>query len=62
MTRKKAIKTIMAVTHYGNRSWENKLFDYSYLMKKCRSDEYGEVKEVTNWMPLPKPPEVNTDV
>lgn len=28
MTRKKAIKTIMAVTHYGNRSWANKLFDY----------------------------------
>lgn len=28
MTKKKAIKTIMAVTHYGNRSWANKLFDY----------------------------------
>ena len=28
MTRKKAIKTIMAVTHHGNRSWANKLFDY----------------------------------
>lgn len=28
MTKKKAIKMIMAVTHYGNRSWANNLFDY----------------------------------
>lgn len=34
---------------------------YSYLMKKWRSDEYGEVKEVTHWMPLPNPPEVNAN-
>ena len=28
MTKKKAIKSIMAVTHHGNRSWANKSFDY----------------------------------
>lgn len=33
---------------------------YGYLMKKWRSDEFGEVQEVTHWMPLPTPPEVNT--
>lgn len=41
MTKKKAIKTIMAVTHYGNRSWANKLFDYvkktnGGKLKQCR--------------------------
>lgn len=35
---------------------------YSYLMKKWRTDECSEVQEVTHWMPLPKPPEVNADV
>lgn len=34
---------------------------YSHLMKKWRSDEYGEVQEVTHWMPLPNPPEATND-